>query len=655
MENLFLAVFKISLTTSIVILALFVLGSLINKRYAAKWKYSLWIILALRLIIPINYELPEVQFQVTIPAEVGSKKVSEMFESEFLAATAYSEPLVMDPPTSLSQTVTPLSVELNIQKKSQLSITLLQALSYLWIVGVACLLFWQLMSFFYYKRKLIKNGKTIKNPILLEKFNELSNKLGIRRSITFLTYSKADSPMVLGFLRPVLVLPKEEYSREESFYILKHELIHLRRHDVLVKFLLLLARDFHWFNPVIYLMQREAVVDMEIACDEAVVRGESFDQRKAYTETLISNLHRQRSRGLLLSTQFSGSVRILKKRFKNILTKANKKNGSILFAIIFVLTATVGTMVSYAKEESTLEILPNETFSESAAGGKTPDSNTQDKVMISDLKWEDLEDTPKLNYLTFGNMGNLGPGTLAYTVPDRETGDYKLYFFRSENEEDRYLSFSDMSLDLSEASFTFPDVREGNVSIGKFKEFYYIGTTDILNDGITEVIAIAIYEEDGKDHYDTRVYEAGENGYVVNDSLTQRLSHIYYLYGEGSYPIYNTIPLPYDSWTEDAQELGKTVTLFYTAYFNYDFETIRQCVADSYGDDIEVLDDINSLDEVEVLGIKGLDSSMQSNIGDQCELSLEFLLPDEDSLTYLSVGFIKEDTGWKIRSCILEK
>lgn len=367
MEDLFLTVLKISLTTSIVILALIVLGALINKRYAAKWKYRLWIILAIRLIIPVNYELPDAQLQVTIPAEVGSQKVSEMFEAEPFTTATYSEPLVMDPPTALPQTMTPLSIESNIREKSLPSVTLLQALSYLWGVGVVCLLLWQLTSYFYYKGKLIKNGKAIKNPILLEELNELSKRLGIRQSITFMTYSKAHSPMVLGFWHPVLVLPKEDYSREESFYILKHELIHLRRHDVLVKFLLLLARDFHWFNPVVYLMHREAVVDMEIACDEAVVRGEAFEQRKAYTETLMSNLHRQRSRGPILSTQFSGGVRIMKKRFKNILSKANKKSGTILFASIFVLTITVGAMVSYAKEEPAPETISNEVSGEGAA------------------------------------------------------------------------------------------------------------------------------------------------------------------------------------------------------------------------------------------------------------------------------------------------
>ena len=392
MENIFLTIFKISLTTSIVVLALIVLGSLINKRYAAKWKYRLWIILALRLLIPINYELPDAQLQITIPAEMGSQKVSEIFESEPLAATVYSEPLVMDPPAPWSQTMAPLTVEPDIREKSQPSVTLLQALSYLWAVGVICLLLWQLTSFFYYKGKLIKNGKTIKNPILLEELNELCEKLGIRSSITFLTYSKAQSPMVLGFFHPVLVLPKEEYSREESYYILKHELVHLRRHDILVKFLLLLARDFHWFNPAIYLMQREAVVDMEIACDEAVVRGESFDQRKAYTETLLSNLHRQRSRGPLLSTQFSGGVRIMKKRFKNILTKANKKSGTILFAIIAVLTITVGAMVSYAKEDPTPEMTSDGTFSGNATEEETPGQSAGE----GDISTPGIEETDDL-------------------------------------------------------------------------------------------------------------------------------------------------------------------------------------------------------------------------------------------------------------------
>ena len=355
MENLFLTMLNISLTTSVVIIAVILLGSLINKHYVAKWKYCLWIVLALRLLIPFNYKLSDIQFQIQIPAKAGNMEVSDILgagyldeEKEFVGlqagAVLYTNPQIADMPT----------VEPDSRGKLQ-SVTLLQALGYLWAAGAICLLLWQLTSFFCYKRRILKRGRVVEDPILLVQLQELSKELGIRKKITFMIYEKADSPMVVGFWNPILVIPSEEYGLNESFYILRHELIHLRRNDVFVKFLLLLARDFHWFNPVAYLMHREAMIDMELACDEAVVRGSSLVQKEAYTETLMSTLNRRQYKASLLSTQFSGGKRVMKKRFQNILTKVKKKNGIILFALITFLTVTVGMLTSLVVEATTVD------------------------------------------------------------------------------------------------------------------------------------------------------------------------------------------------------------------------------------------------------------------------------------------------------------
>ena len=646
MENIFLSILSISLSTSVVVLALIVLGSLLNKRYVAKWKYGIWIVLALRLLLPIHYELPDAKLQITIPAEVGNLAVSDVFETEASGLNIQPVPVLVTEPTVTDPQIMALKPEQpDIQEAVQPSVTVLQALGYLWAAGAISLLAWQLTVFICYKRRIIKRGRATENPVLLEQLRELSRELRIQKQVSLLVYKNASSPMIIGFWKPVLVLPEEEYTQEESFYILKHELIHLKRHDVFVKFLLLLARDFHWFNPVVYLMHREAVVDMELACDEAVVRGGSFDQRQAYTETLMSTLHRQQGGGLLLSTQFSGSKRIMKKRFQNILSKAKKRNGVILFAVILLLTVGVGTMVGYAMEEPAPEMNEEEMPSTLYVEGNS----------VGELSGGTGEDTPQINSLMYGDVGNLGLGTLVYTVPDADDEDYRLYFFKSEDEEDRYRALSEMKFDLSKASYIFPDVREGNVSIGKFKEMYYVDTTDISEDNIADVIVAAIYEVDGEEHYDIRIYESDDDGYNVNVDLTQQLNHKYYYYGEGSYPVYNSMSLRDDSWTKDAQELGNIMTLFYTAYFDKDIETMRQKMAQSFGGKIWFSDEIDSLEEVEVFGIKGLDSSMQADVGDECELSLEFCLPNEDSLTYLTVGFVKEDTGWKVGYYGMEK
>ena len=419
MENLFLTILSISLTTGIIILALIMLGSLINKRYVAKWKYGLWIALALRLLVPVNYTVPDSDFQITVPDEVGSLTVSDIFETGDEVVTVQpTEAQVMEPEFEELQTIVPQPAESRTQPKVQSSFSLMLALSYLWAAGALCLLIWQLTGYFYCKRRIVKGGRQTESPILSEQLRELCSELGVCKDVALLIYEKASSPMIIGFWQPILVLPGDEYTPQESYYILKHELIHLRRHDVLIKFLLMLAKDIHWFNPIVYLMQREAVVDMELACDEAVVRGASFDQREAYSETLMSMLHGAQRRGPMLSTQFSGSVRIMKMRFRNILSKANKKNGIILFSAILIVTMIIGTMVGCSMEQPIPETLGEEISGRSTVGDALLSMNAGAEGLLN--LSAGAEDIPGLNTEKTDNTSDMA-AAIKETQKEKDT------------------------------------------------------------------------------------------------------------------------------------------------------------------------------------------------------------------------------------------
>lgn len=121
-------------------------------------------------------------------------------------------------------------------------------------------------------------------------------------------------------------------------------------------------------------------------------------------------------------------------------------------------------------------------------------------------------------------------------------------------------------------------------------------------------------------------------------------------------PQYSLIPIvePADGIN---QELENLMTLFYTAYFNKDIDTIEQYLTEGYQGDVSVVgSEIGSLEDVEIIEVKGWENAInKDSIGDKCELSLEFKYSNEDSYTYLTVDFIKEDSGWKITWYGLEK
>lgn len=225
-----------------------------------------------------------------------------------------------------AQMTTPISMQFT---EGNVSITLLDVAAFVWMFGSMFFISVHLISYLHYKRQVIKKGTSIKDTCILRQVSELKREMHIKCTVHTVRFPDASSPMIIGFFKPVLILPDEKYTSEELFFILKHELVHCKRRDLYIKLLLVAANAIHWFNPFIWIMQKEAAIDMELSCDERVTQGADYAMRKAYTETLLSTLHKGCVKRTALSTQFYGGKQIMKKRFKNILNNGGKKNGQI--------------------------------------------------------------------------------------------------------------------------------------------------------------------------------------------------------------------------------------------------------------------------------------------------------------------------------------
>lgn len=344
MTNWFLSILTVSLSVSL-IAAILILGtSFLHKRYAAKWKYWIWIFLAVRLLLPFSGEEISAAIRTLLPK---AQTASLATQSERTAMPKQGARVMVEIP---AQMTTPIPVQ---PKESKTQITLLDLVAIIWLLGSLTFLAVHLVSYLQYKSRLKKYGTAIEDDQILHQLQELQQELAIKRSVCTMEYSKAASPMMIGFFHPVFVLPKEQYNAEELYFIIKHELVHLKRGDTCFKLLLVTANAVHWFNPLIWLMQKEAVVDMELSCDERVTQGLDYAVRKAYTETLLSTLHRQCQKRTALSTQFYGGKQVMKKRFQNILQKNAKKNGVCILLCVILLTIGFGTLIGCTAADET--------------------------------------------------------------------------------------------------------------------------------------------------------------------------------------------------------------------------------------------------------------------------------------------------------------
>lgn len=334
MTDLFLSVLGISASVSALILLLLLLSPLLHRRYAAKWKYLIWCVLAFRLLLPLGGAGGDSAADVLRQWKNRILQTAENREEAEAVRQVPGRVVVEVPP----QMTKPFNVQ------AERRITLLDVLSLVWAAGSVICISVNIVSYLYFRRQVLKNGTVVKDVVMLQQLMRCRHELHIRRTVLVMEFSKAPSPMLLGFLKPVLILPEAYYSNEEMFFILKHELVHFKRKDTWIKLLFMLATAVHWFNPIVWLMQKEAAVDMELACDERVVQGAGIETRKAYTETLLSTLHRGCAGGTFLSTGFYGGKKIMKKRFQDILSKAGKKNGLSILACAVLLAVSAGTL-----------------------------------------------------------------------------------------------------------------------------------------------------------------------------------------------------------------------------------------------------------------------------------------------------------------------
>lgn len=378
--DVFLFVFERSVSASLAVILLVMLAPFLNRHYAAKWRYYIWIFLAFWLVIPFyggNGKSATVQTEAV--SQHKEKQTDTLVNNHTL-----SRRIVVTFP---QQMTTPVIAK---REKKVSSVTLLDLVAYLWITVAAANLFFNMISYLHYKRQLQKDGVYLTDWQILKQMRLLSEELRIKNHIPVIGYTKATSPMIIGLLKPVLVLPKEKYSTEELFFVLKHELVHLKRRDVYFKFLIAAVSALHWFNPFIWLMQKEAVVDMELSCDERVIQGTKFETRKAYTETLFSTLHRKYKRTTIFSTQFYGGKQIMKRRFKNILFKGKKKNGMALLVCAVVLTASLGTLIGCAAAK------PQE---------QKESKEKKQEIKVKQLSQEQNTEADDTKYLTFSAEG----------------------------------------------------------------------------------------------------------------------------------------------------------------------------------------------------------------------------------------------------------
>ncbi|MCL2223482.1 MAG: M56 family metallopeptidase [Defluviitaleaceae bacterium] len=309
----------VSVVCGVFILGIWALSPILSKHFNAKWKYWVWILIALRLVVPINFGLP----QFTAPAGM-----SEVMAIQNMPVAELFAPLPI--PSQADTTEPPVYSAHSLME----SIAIYQVLFLVWFVGGIAFAAVQAARYFIVKRKILRWSAVPKRHEIDETISKLSMEMGINAAIFPMVNKGIASPMIMGLIRPVLMLPHEDYESNELTFILRHELTHFKNKDIVYKVVLFIANAIHWFNPIVYLMVQEAHADMERVCDDAVLENSGTEERREYGEVILNSIGQQKMRGNVFTTNFYAGTNKIKARFTNIMDVKKKKSGFVQLLVI---------------------------------------------------------------------------------------------------------------------------------------------------------------------------------------------------------------------------------------------------------------------------------------------------------------------------------
>ena len=305
---------NMSLTASVVILFVLV-ARLILKRTPKVFSYALWVIVLLRLLVP-----------VTVSSPVSIMPASQTATSETVN-TALPD-FVFETPWDAQENK--LSIQQAAEEGNPVTVTVytsLEPVQYLglaWIAGMAVMM---LYSFFSYRkiRKSIRIALPLRDNIYIA--------------------DDIKSPFVIGLLKPKIYLPAT-LTEEEQSYIILHEQHHIRRGDHIFKALAFIALCLHWFNPLVWVAFILAGKDMEMSCDEAVIRKVGSHVRADYSASLLTLATGRR---IIAGTPLAFGEGDTKSRIHNLAKWKKPARWIVILSVVLCLILAVCLLTNPAK------------------------------------------------------------------------------------------------------------------------------------------------------------------------------------------------------------------------------------------------------------------------------------------------------------------
>lgn len=322
--------FTMSLSGTIVFLAYIILHPLARRYFPARWRY---------------YTLCMCMFFYLFPLPLLKNRTFLFLRSQ----PVIQETFKLQPKIGVDNSY----LIVYYGDKFQIAPKILYIWGFIGFCGIISLLL-ALRTFRHYRKARRIYMGTAMEPVpkrWQELLYETRTQLKIRREVRLLCSGCCTGPVTWGAFSPVILFPAPSDDMDEETFrlMLKHELIHIKYHHLYIKYIGLLVRSVHWFNPMAYLWFQELCNLSEIMCDETVIKDIELEQGRQYCRIILSCATNDTSRqSLPYSAHLTEDATVLKRRISEMKNKKKKKLiPALLLSLIFGISGTI-TAFAYA-------------------------------------------------------------------------------------------------------------------------------------------------------------------------------------------------------------------------------------------------------------------------------------------------------------------
>lgn len=309
MAEFALHILKLNIISAVVIFLVLGLSVLLKNRFTARWKYVVWLAVAMSLLVParlpsnfslINFKVPgtessgneKITAKRIISADADSANVNSSKVNSEDSSTADSK---MQDTAVTGKAFTGAVLKDEVQSDSASAslsgrhIVPLAAKIFMivWLAGAVIKLLAEICAYCFSMRSLKRMSLPVNDLMKWKMYRDVCEQKGIRRRPELMQNAGLSTPLLAGLFRTKLYLPAVSYSAEELKLVYHHELTHYLHRDLWYKMLLRICASVYWFNPVLLFMLWEADKDIENLCDAEVVRVCSRAERKLYRKLLL--------------------------------------------------------------------------------------------------------------------------------------------------------------------------------------------------------------------------------------------------------------------------------------------------------------------------------------------------------------------------------